>query len=191
MPSTTIDVYAIDPVLSRFTVKAFATGLLSSFGHNPALAVRDFSGEANFSPDALDQASLVIKIKAASLAVTDKMSDKDRRELERTMNQEVLETDKYPEIVYKATNVAANKTGDGQFSVSLMGTLTLHGATNPQAVAAQIVLTGDMLRAFGEFSVSQSAYGIKPVSIAGGSLKLKDELKCSFDLVARKKAENR
>jgi len=29
---------------------------------------------------------------------------------------------------------------------------------------------------------------IKPVSIAGGSLKLKDELKCSFDILALKQA---
>ena len=43
-----------------------------------------------------------------------------------------------------------------------------------------------MLRANGEFSVRQTDYGIKPVSVAGGALKLKDELKCSFDIVARK-----
>jgi polyisoprenoid-binding protein YceI len=180
----------MDPVMSRFIVRAFATGLLSSFGHNPTLAVRDFSGEAKFSPVALDQASLIIRIKAGSLSSTDKMSDKDRRELERTMNQDVLESERYPEIVYEASGVSANKTGDNQFSANLMGTLTLHGVKNPQPVAAQIVLTGDLLRAFGEFSVSQSAYAIKPVSVAGGSLKLKDELRCSFDLLARKKAEN-
>jgi polyisoprenoid-binding protein YceI len=68
-----------------------------------------------------------------------------------------------------------------------VGTLTLHGVSNNQAIAAQISLTGDMLRAHGEFSILQSAYGIKPVSVAGGALKVKDELKCSFDIVARKR----
>jgi len=189
-PSTTLAVYSIDPVISRFVVRAFATGLLSSFGHNPTLAVRDFSGEAIFSPDALDQAKLVIRIKASSLTVTDKMSDKDRRELERTMNQEVLETAKYPEITYESTQVTGSKSGEGQFLVNLEGSLTLHGVTKTQEIPAQLYLTGDMLRAHGEFSVQQSAYGIKPVSVAGGSLKLKDELKCSFDIVARKKVEN-
>ncbi len=189
-PSTAIDAYAIDPLVSRFTVKAFATGLLSSFGHNPTLAVRDFSGQAKFSPEALDEASLVIRIKASSLTVTDSMSDKDRRELERTMREEVLETDKYPEIVYQATNTSASKAGGGQFFVNLLGQLTLRGVTNTQAAAAQVILTGDMLRANGELSILQSAYGIKPVSFAGGALKLKDELKCSFDIVARKKADN-
>ena len=45
---------------------------------------------------------------------------------------------------------------------------------------------GDTLRAQGEFDVRQTDFGIKPVSVAGGTLKIKDELKCSFDLLAAK-----
>ena len=190
MTAASVDVYAIDPGISRFTVRVFATGMFSALGHNPTLAVRDFDGEASFSPDALDQARLVLKIKAGSLAVTDNISDKDRRELERTMNQEVLETARYPEILYESTQASASKAGDGQFFVSLLGALTLHGVTNTQAISTQVSLTGDMLRAHGEFNVLQSAYGIKPVSVAGGTLKVKDELKCAFDIVARKKGDN-
>ena len=37
--------YSINPGLSRFTVRAFATGMLSSFGHNPTLAVRSYTVE--------------------------------------------------------------------------------------------------------------------------------------------------
>jgi hypothetical protein len=44
---------------------------------------------------------------------------------------------------------------------------------------------GDMLRASGEFSIFQSEFGIPPVKVAGGALKLKDELKCAFDIVAQ------
>ncbi len=185
-----MEVYELDPGVSRFTVRAFASGMFSAFGHNPTLAIRDFGGEAYFSPEELDQARLVMKIKAGSLSVTDNMSDKDRRELERTMNQDVLETSQYPEIVFESSKVSASKAGDGQYFVNLVGTLTLHGVSNNQAVAAQIALTGGMLRAHGEFSILQSAFGIKPVSVAGGALKVKDELKCTFDIVARKKAQN-
>lgn len=188
--SPTVAVYAIDPGVSRFTVRAFASGMFSAFGHNPTLAIRDFEGEAKFSPEAIEEARLVIRIKAASLTVTDQMSDKDRRELELTMNQDVLETSAYPEIIFESTKVSASKAGDTQFFVNLVGTLTLHGVSNNQAVATQVSLTGDMLRANGEFTVLQSAYGIKPVSVAGGALKVKDELKCSFDIVARKKMDN-
>ena len=188
--SPTVAVYAIDPGISRFTVRAFASGMFSAFGPNPTLAIRDFEGEARFSPDALDEAGLVIRIKASSLAMTDNMSDKDRRELELTLNQDVLETSRYPEISFESTKVSVSKAGDGQFFVNVVGALTLHGVSNTQAVSAQISLTGDMLRAHGEFSVLQSAYGIQPVSVAGGALKVKDELKCSFDIVGRKKVDN-
>ena len=135
--STTAEVYAIDPGVSMFTVRAFASGMFSAFGHNPTLAVRDFEGEARFSPEAPDEAQLRMKIKAGSLTVTDDMSDKDRREMERTMNQEVLDTSRYPEIVFESVKVSGSKAGDGQFFVNLVGTLTLHGVSNRQAVAVQ------------------------------------------------------
>jgi polyisoprenoid-binding protein YceI len=184
-------VYTIDPSISRFTVRAFASGMFSAFGHNPTLAIRDFEGEAAFSPDAIDDSRLVLRIKAASLSVTDKISDKDRRELESTMNHDVLETSRYPEIVFESSKVSASEPGDGQFFVNMVGTLSLHGVSNSQPVAAQISLTGDMLRAHGEFTVLQSAYGIKPIAVAGGALKVKDELKCEFNIVAKRKMGNR
>ncbi len=34
-------------------------------------------------------------------------------------------------------------------------------------------------------AIRQSDFGIKPVSVAGGTLKLKDEIDLSFDIVAR------
>jgi polyisoprenoid-binding protein YceI len=137
----------------------------------------------------LEDASLQIRIKARSLTVQEGISDKDRREMERTMNQEVLETERYPEIVFQSSKVSASKAGDGQYWVNLVGDLSLHGVTNSQPVSAQISLVGDTLRAHGEFSLLQTTYGIKLVSVAGGTLKLKDELKCSFDIVARKKPD--
>jgi hypothetical protein len=43
-----------------------------------------------------------------------------------------------------------------------------------------------MLRASSDFTLNQTDYNIKLVSVAGGTLKLKDELKFSFEIVARK-----
>lgn len=183
------DRYAIDPGVSRFTVRAFASGMFSPFGHSPTLLVREFTGQAKFAPGTLDGAELHIQIKAGSLAVADNISDKDRRQIEQTMNQDVLEIATYPEIVFDSLKVSASKAGDGQYWVNLVGTLSLHGVSNSEPIAAQVAVIGDTLRAHGEFSLFQTTYGIKPVSIAGGSLKLKDELKCKFDIVARKEAK--
>ena len=103
------------------------------------------------------------------------------------MQQEILETSSYPEIVYECSNLRATKAGEGQYSVKLNGDLTLHGVTRPQTVPARLVLTGDSLRAFGNFSLLQTDYDLKLASVAGGALKVKDELKFSFNLVGRKK----
>lgn len=183
---TVTDRYVIDGRSSRFTVRAFAAGMLSAMGHNPTVGIRDFGGEVRFNPDKLEAGSFRLAIKASSLAVQDDISEKDRREIERLMNQQVLETAKFPETLYEAPAVSVTKLSDSLYSATLNGSLTLHGVTRGQPIAARITLLGSMLRASGDFTLRQSDYNIKPVSVAGGALKLKDELKFSFEIVARR-----
>jgi len=171
---------------SRFTVRAIATGLLSALGHSPTIAIPGFEGEALVNPEALEKSSLRVLIQCASLVVTDDMSDKDRQEINRKMHEEVLESDQYPEIVYEGTVVSASKMGEGQYWVALNGELSLHGVRRSHPVSARVTLAGDTLRAAGEFSVRQSDYQIRPVSAAGGTVKLKDDLRLTFDITARK-----
>jgi polyisoprenoid-binding protein YceI len=188
--ATSVARYAVDPVISRFIVRAFATGLLSVFGHDPIIAIRSVTGEAQFNPDALQQSSLHLVIRADSLSVTNNLSDKDRREIEREMRESVLETAKFPQIVYDCERVLVRSGSDGNYDVTLQGNLSLHGVTRPQAITARLNLSGDMLRSFGEFRLRQSEYSIRPVSAVGGGLKVKDELQFSFDIVARRQSRS-
>jgi polyisoprenoid-binding protein YceI len=181
--------YVVDAGRSTFTVQAFSTGLLSAFGHNPRIAVRGLEGKVQLvaTGATLEDAQLQISIPADSLAVTDDMSDKDRREIHRQMYEEVLEVDRFPLIRYDCSRVTLNGSGD-RYWAALNGELTLHGETHALPISARVVIAGDNLRASGEFSVKQSEYGITPVSVAGGAIKLKDEIKCTFDVAARKQA---
>src|SRR5208283_2366064 len=129
--------YLIEDKKSRFTVRAFAAGLLSALGHNPTISIPDFEGEVVLNSDEVNQSSLRAVIDAASLTVIDDIRDKDRQEIERTMHEQVLETDSFPEIVYECSNISAIKSGEGQYAVTLNGELTLHGVTQNQAVAAR------------------------------------------------------
>lgn len=183
---TPTDRYVIDGRSSRFTVQAFATGLLAKMGHNPTIGIRDLSGEMKFNPDKLEAGSFRLVIKAASLSVQDDISDKDLREIERLMKQEVLEITKFPEIVYEAPSISVTKMSDSLCSATLNGNLTMHGVNRSQPIVTRVALLGSMLRASGEFSLNQTDYNIKLVSVAGGALKLKDELKLSFEMVARR-----
>lgn len=179
--------FVIDGRSSRFTVKATATGLLAKMGHNPTIGIRDFRGEVDFDPEKLAAGSLHLIVKTSSLGVQDDISDKDRREIERLMNQEVLETTKFPEIVFDAPDIGVTKMSDMLYSATLSGELTLHGVTRKvTGITARVAVLGSMLRASGDFSLNQTDYNIKLISVAGGALKLKDDLKFSFEIVARK-----
>jgi polyisoprenoid-binding protein YceI len=186
-PPATAVRYVIDAKRSTFLVRAFATGMLSAFGHSPAIAIPDFEGEVKWTLSSLEDASLRIVVRASSLRVTDDINKSDRGEIERKMHEEVLETDGFPEIIYECARVSSiQKMGEGSFTAILNGELTLHGVTLNQAISARVTLNGDTLRAAGEFSIRQSDYEIRPVSAAGGTVKLKDELKLSFDIAALK-----
>jgi polyisoprenoid-binding protein YceI len=179
--------FVIDAKRSTLTVQAFSTGLLSAFGHNPKIAVRGIEGDAQFVADGatLKDARAHVNIRADTLEVIDDISEKDRREIRRQMYDEVLEIDRFPEILYECSKATASGGGD-RYWVVLQGELTLHGVTRALPVSARVVITGDSLRASGEFSVRQSDYEIAFVKVAGGAIKLKDEVKCTFDIMGRK-----
>jgi polyisoprenoid-binding protein YceI len=124
-------------------------------------------------------------MKASSLEVIDDISDKDRGEIHRQMYSEVLEVERYPDITYDCSRVTITGTG-ATFSATLNGDLTLHGETRALEVPVRVSMTGSILKASGQFSVSQRTFGIAPVSVAGGAIKLKDEIKCTFNIAARK-----
>ena len=185
-PEGTTVHYIIETKGSTFNAKAFAAGLLSALGHNPTIALPDFEGEIFLNPEAVDQSSFRIVINSALLNVTDDISEKDREEINSRMHDEVLESSSFPEIVYQCSRLSASKTGEGQYWVTLNGELTLHGVSRKQPVSARVSVNGDVLRAAGDFSLRQSDFEIRPVSAVGGTIKLKDELKLSFDISARK-----
>jgi polyisoprenoid-binding protein YceI len=178
--------YVVDARLSRFTVQAFAGGFLSAFAHNPKFAIRSISSDVWLDPDDLAAAGLRMEIRADSIQLLDEVSDKDRREIERVMREEALEAAKYSSIAFASAGVSGVKASGGQYSLMLEGGLSLHGVTRPLTVPVRVALDGDTLRAFGEFSLKQTDYHIKLVAVAGGAIKVKDELKFSFDLVARR-----
>jgi polyisoprenoid-binding protein YceI len=181
--------YSIDPASSRFTVQAFATGLLSTFGHNPRIGLRDYDGEIDFAPETYEKAFVRINVRTGTMDVLDEMKDKDRKTLEQTMYEQVLEVGRFPDAVYESNQIMVQKLGNDLLSARVTGELSFHGVTQTQSFDARVTALGTMLRISGDFPLRQSDYGIKPVSFAAGALRLKDELKFTFELVARIKVE--
>jgi polyisoprenoid-binding protein YceI len=180
--------YVIDPKASQFTVQAFASGLISAVAHSPKIAIRSYAADVAFIPDTLADAKLKVVIKASTLEVLDELREADRRELHRVMYDEVLETRKFPDVVFESSTISADRLKENLNRVNVEGRLTLHGVTNGQSFFSQVAFGVDSFRAYGEFTLLQSDYGIRVASIAGGTLKLQDELKFSFYVVGRKQS---
>lgn len=184
--ATELEHYRVDATTGTFTVQAFAEGLLSVFGHDPMFGVKDFQGEVQFVAGTFENASLKLKVKANSLVVVNNIKEKDRHEIERTMREEVLETGKYPEIMFQSSNITLTRSGHDRYRARVIGDLTLHGVTQPNIwLNGEVTLTAEGLRVRGDFALKQTDYKIKRVSVAGGTLKLKNEVKGTFDIVAR------
>jgi polyisoprenoid-binding protein YceI len=158
-------------------------------GHSPTFAVRKFTGDIQLEPDgAAPSGALRLNVDSGSIELQDELSARDRWDILHLMQDEILEISKYPEIVYDAPTgrTAVKPSGGNQYEVSMKGDLSLHGVTRPHPVIARVLVHGDGLRASGEIPISQPDYKLKSVTVAGSMMKVKEEVKLTFDIVARK-----
>ncbi len=177
--------FAIDSTASRITVQAFATGLLSVLGHNPTIGMRDYEGQIQFVPTTFEKAHVRVTVRTNAMDVLDEMKGDDRKKLENTMYNEVLEVQRFTEAIFESKEIVVEKLSAELCNARARGDLTFHGVTQPLSFVALVTDLGTMLRISGAFSLRQSDFGIKPFSFAAGALRLKDELKFNFELVAR------
>jgi polyisoprenoid-binding protein YceI len=180
--------YSIDDAKSKLEINVYKEGLFKAFGHDHLIAAREVSGSVQFDAQRVENSSVRLKFGAKSLTAVDPgESEKDRRDVQATMTGEkVLNIAKFPEIVFSSAGVSAvKKTADG-WDLTVSGKLDLHGVEKPVSVPLHLHVEGSQLAAQGEVSLLQTEYGITPVNIAGGSVKVKDKLRISFAIVATK-----
>jgi polyisoprenoid-binding protein YceI len=178
--------YNIDVRSSQFRVHAFASGLISAVAHSPKFEIRQWMAETHANPNKLESGALRATVNASGLELVDEVRESERREIYRVMHSEVLESTRFPEIVFEGRWVVTGNPGRDVYALKVDGSLRLHGVTNNHAFEARVTVGPDTFRAHGEFLVFQRDYGINTASIAGSTLKLRDELKFSFFVVGRK-----
>ena len=166
----------MDVARSTLTVRVFKAGLFSAFGHNHE--IRAAIARGSFEESA-DLPSVELQVDARQLQVQDPdLSAKDRSEVQQTMlGPSVLDSDKFSEIRFRSLTI--EKTGEGKWRVH--GDLTVHGQTHPVLVE----VTGEPGHYRGSASVKQTDFGIKPVTAAGGTIKVKDEVRVEFEIFGR------
>ncbi|MCU1240134.1 MAG: YceI family protein [Candidatus Acidoferrum typicum] len=180
--------YAIDTQQSKMDIHVGKEGAFKAFGHDHLIAAKQLSGEVQFDPQKLDKSSVRLHVPTKSITVIDPgESEKDRKEVEATMESDkVLDVAKFPEITFTSTSIsAAKKTSDG-WELTLSGKLNLHGVEKAVSFPLHVRAENNELHAQGEVSILQTDYGVTPVKVGGGTVKVKDKLKITFNIVARK-----
>ena len=159
------------PQQSSITVKVSKSGLFSGFAHDHVIVAP--IGRAELDPRRL---TAEITVLTKEMKVMDKdVSDKDRADIQSTMlGPKVLDQEKYPEIHFKSTHI--EQTSPQHYRVA--GTLELHGTR--QELTFEVTGSGD--RYHGATKLKQSDFGIKPISLFGGSVKVKDEVELEFSV---------
>jgi len=178
--------YRIVPAKSTFMVHANRTGLAWFRGHSHRIAVRDFSGETSLALDVVNPASLQMSVRSASLEETDPVfTSRQKGIINKELNEIVLETAKYPEISFQSTGVKG-VLNNGKIEVLITGDLNLHGVTKPIEIPAIVTLEGNNLRATGEFDIDRDDFGVKATSAFHGLVRVKNNIKFVFDIIAEK-----
>jgi len=168
---------AIDVDRSTVTVHVAKTGLLSAAGHEHWVSAPISSGTIRETPSG----SVEFTVETAKMTVKPdpKVDAKTQAAIQKDMEDLTLETKKFPQITFRSSRV--DKTGDGQWKVE--GALSLHGVTKP--VSLLVKRTGDAYTA--HTVLKQTDFAIKPVSVGGGLVKVKNEVDIDFQIFARVK----
>jgi polyisoprenoid-binding protein YceI len=158
---------------STLTVFVYKSGLFSAFADNHTVKAPVASGSIS------DQAPLSVELTVHSSALRvldpDLSADKRADVQARMLSADVLDVTRFPEITFAST--AIEPSGAGRWTVT--GRLTIHGQT--RSIAFPVALANG--RYHGEVAIKQRDFGIEPIRIAGGAVKVKDELKVQFDIV--------
>ena len=159
---------------SVLTVRVYKAGTFSAFGHEHTIRAPIRKGSFDEDKGAVD-----FVVDAGALRVLDSdVSDKDREKIQSTMvGPKVLDSSQFNEIHFRSGK--ATRNNENRWTVR--GDLTLHGQTHP--------LTVEVARQDGRYRGSarlrQSEFGITPVTVAGGTIKVKDEVRVEFEIVGK------
>lgn len=83
---------------------------------------------------------------------------------DKRMHKEILETAKYPEVIFRPTQVEGKVGPSGASNVKLSGIFSIHGADHDVVAQVHAELAGDRWKGTSKFEVPYVQWGIKDPS---------------------------
>ena len=180
------DIYTIDLSKSTISVTAFEDGMMGKVRPTHAIEVKRFGGRVRFTSGDEARATVEFQADAKSLENVEKgISEFERSGFQATLQNAVLESEKFPQITFRSTGITDIRPAGDARGFTLHGDLTVHGVTRRASLPVVMTVSGDQLRATGEATIKQTDFDMKPYSGGLGLIKIRDEVKITFTVIAR------
>jgi polyisoprenoid-binding protein YceI len=163
----------IDVEHSTIRIHVGKSGLFSAAGHEHWVKAPIAEGNLDEGPSS----SIGFRVDARQIQLEEdkSLSSAEQAEVERTMQTKVLASEQYPDIRFHSTSV--NQTARDTWMVR--GDLSLHGQT--RQVSATVRKQANAY--VGRCQIKQTDFGIQPVRVAGGMVRVKDALEIEFSVL--------
>lgn len=180
---------------SEIRMLLYKKGALSGFAYSHVLVLKEMEGSIQIQPEALTQSTWNVKAEVKSIIVdppeyrkleggefaTEMSEDYIEEIREKMLSDEFMDAERFPQLEIQGVAV------EGQLpNLQIKFKATVHGLTKEFQAPFQIQITGEKLRAVGQFQVKHTDFGITPLSIFFGSVRVEDEILIKVDLRARK-----
>jgi hypothetical protein len=167
--------YSVDDAASQVLLQVYREGPMASLGHNHIIAVRELHGSVQLHDD-MSRSSFEMQFPVTALAV----------------DEPELRTQSGPDF----SSIVSDSAREGTRS-NMLGEKLLQAASNPgitlksehvttAGTGWMVLEEGDQLTASGEFAVLQTSLGLTPYSALFGALRVADEIKVRFRIVAQR-----
>jgi YceI-like domain len=158
---------------STLTVFVYKSGLFSAFADNHIVKAPIAAGSISEEPPL----AIEITVRSADMRALDPSLSPDRRAdvQARMVGPDVLDVERFPEITFVSTTI--EPAGEDRWNAT--GRLTLHGQT--RTISFPVSRVNGRYR--GEVTIKQRDFGIEPIRIAAGAVKVKDEVRVQFEIV--------
>jgi polyisoprenoid-binding protein YceI len=169
------------PNRGHFRTHVGTAGLFGAFGHEHLVEAKTIKGCATIDPKDPARASIKLTFAAADLRVIDPgESANERKKVQEAMETEVLHVQEHPQITFQSTAIDPSESA-GRFQVR--GNLTIRGKTLSIVIPVNLSRLDDgTYRVVGHSRFKQTSFGIKPVRVGGGTVKVKDEVNTEFEI---------
>mgnify|MGYP000234572240 CR=1 FL=1 len=180
-----VRVFAFDATASEINVILTQEGFISRRYPTHRVVAKSFSGKIELPADERKMTA-TLEAEAKSLTNQDTaMGEFERKEFHAALRNQVLEADKFPSIKFTLVSVSNIQRDNDKRSFTLNGDLTIHGTTKRVSFPVNATISDKELRANGEEKFKQTDFGLKPFEKGLGLIKIGDELKVAFNIVAK------